>query len=145
MWQNAGRPEGRRQGGWVQRDLAVRAGSVAIARAGDVATAHASGTPPGVGRSCRRWHTRPSHVVGGETSTKPLPRVPSVLARLVKRAPMSVTAEGPDGVLALGRAHGPTTAPISKSSFQNRPSKARRAMREQAMLVNALWMSMRRS
>jgi hypothetical protein len=32
-----------------------------------------------------------------------------------------------------------------RSPLQNLPSSARRAMREQAMLVNALWMSIRRS
>jgi hypothetical protein len=32
-----------------------------------------------------------------------------------------------------------------KSPFQNLPSRALRAMREQAMLVNALWISIGRS
>ena len=34
---------------------------------------------------------------------------------------------------------------LPRSLFQSRPSKARRTMRGQAMQVNALWMSMRRS
>ena len=92
----------------------VPTATVAIVRAGDVAAVHASGRAPvlddhaGAGATGRgmSWVAKPRPSL--------LPRVPSVLAKLVKRAPMSVTAERPVGVLALGRAHGPRMAPSSK-------------------------------